>query len=107
MFGDTEAVCALAHFPNVAVKASGIPSFSSGAYPFPDTEALVRRLFESFGPRRTFWGTDLTRMRCTYYECIHQFTEHFAWLHGEDLEWVMGRGVCEWLGWPLPPAAAG
>jgi predicted TIM-barrel fold metal-dependent hydrolase len=19
----------------------------------------------------------------------------------EDLEWVMGRGVCEWLGWPL------
>jgi predicted TIM-barrel fold metal-dependent hydrolase len=21
---------------------------------------------------------------------------------GEDREWVMGRGVCEWLGWPLP-----
>ena len=23
------------------------------------------------------------------------------WLKGEDLELVMGRGICEWLGWPL------
>jgi hypothetical protein len=23
------------------------------------------------------------------------------WLKGEDLEWVMGRAVCEWLGWDL------
>ena len=23
------------------------------------------------------------------------------WPPGEDLAWVMGRGVCEWLGWPL------
>ena len=23
------------------------------------------------------------------------------WLKGEDLEWVMGRGVCEWLGWKI------
>ncbi len=100
VFEDTAAVCALARFPNVAVKASGIPSFSSEPYPFPDTHDLVQRLFESFGPKRTFWGTDLTRMRCTYYECIHQFTEHMPWLAGEDLEWVMGRGVCEWLAWP-------
>ena len=19
--------------------------------------------------------------------------------------WIMGRGLCEWLGWPLPPSA--
>jgi hypothetical protein len=37
----------------------------------------------------------------TYYECITLFTEHLPWLQGEDLEGVMGRGVCEWLGWPL------
>ncbi|MEY4793705.1 MAG: hypothetical protein RL724_641, partial [Pseudomonadota bacterium] len=23
------------------------------------------------------------------------------WLKGQDLEWVMGRAVCEWLGWNL------
>jgi hypothetical protein len=29
------------------------------------------------------------------------FTEELPWLNGEDLEWVMGRAVCEWLGWEL------
>ena len=63
--------------------------------------SIARRLFDAFGPRRTFWGTDLTRMPCTYRECIDLFTDELGWLKGEDLEWVMGRGVCEWLGWPL------
>src|SRR3989442_13290243 len=62
----------------------------------------MKTLFDAFGPKRMFWGTDLTRMPCTYYECIHLFTDHLPWLGGEDLEWVMGRGVCEWLGRPLP-----
>jgi L-fuconolactonase len=98
---DLPAVCALAKHPNVAVKASGMPSLSNERYPFADLHPHIRTLVEAFGPRRTFWGTDLTRMPCTYYECITLFTEHLPWLKGEDLEWVMGRGVCEWLGWPL------
>jgi hypothetical protein len=35
-------------------------------------------------------------------ESITPFTEELPWLKGADLEWVMGRGICEWLGWPLP-----
>ncbi|HSC26311.1 MAG TPA: amidohydrolase family protein [Vicinamibacterales bacterium] len=104
---DLPAVCALAKHPNVAVKASGMPSLSSQPYPFRDLHPHIRTLVEAFGPRRTFWGTDLTRMPCTYYECIALFTEHQPWLAGEDLEWVMGRGVCEWLGWPLPASDGG
>jgi L-fuconolactonase len=23
------------------------------------------------------------------------------WLKAEDKEWVMGRGICEWLGWKV------
>ncbi|HKB25926.1 MAG TPA: amidohydrolase family protein [Methylomirabilota bacterium] len=102
VFEDLPAVCALAKRPNVAVKASGMPSLSTEGYPFRDLHPHIRTLVEAFGPRRTFWGTDLTRMPCTYYECITLFTEHLPWLTGEDLEWVMGRGVCEWLGWPVP-----
>jgi hypothetical protein len=30
------------------------------------------------------------------------FTEEMSWLKGEDLGWVMGRGVCEWIGWKAP-----
>ena len=95
MFEDLPKVCALAKFPNVAVKASGVPSLSAETYPYRDVQPLMKTLFEAYGPQRMFWGTDLTRMPCTYYECIHLFTEHFPWLKGEDLDWVMGRGVCE------------
>ena len=101
VWDDLPAVCALAKHPNVAVKASGMPSLSTEKYPFRDLHPHIRTLVDAFGPRRTFWGTDLTRMPCTYYECITLFTEHLPWLKGDDLEWVMGRGVCEWLGWPL------
>ena len=104
VFEELPAVCALAKHPNVAVKASGMPSLSAQPYPFRDLHDAIHRLVDAFGPKRTFWGTDLTRMPCTYYECIMLFTQHLPWLKGEDLEWVMGRGVCEWLGWPLTRA---
>jgi predicted TIM-barrel fold metal-dependent hydrolase len=101
VFEDLPAVCRLAKHPNVAVKASGMPAWSTEGYPFRDLHSHIRTLVEAFGPRRTFWGTDLTRMPCTYRECIDLFTKELPWLKGEELVWVMGRGVCEWLGWPL------
>jgi hypothetical protein len=30
------------------------------------------------------------------------FTEELPWLSGHDLELVMGRAVCDWLGWQPP-----
>jgi len=96
---DLPAVCALARHRNVAIKVSGLPVLSTQPYPFSDLHDPIHALFDAFGPRRTFWGTDLTRMSCTYRECIDLFTRELPWLAGDDLEWVMGRGVCEWLGW--------
>ena len=92
----------LAKYPNVSVKASGLPGNSAEAYPFRDVEVHIRQVYDAYGPRRVFWGTDLTRMRCTYRQCVSHFTEELSWLRGEDLDLVMGRGVCEWLDWPLP-----
>ena len=100
-FDNLPQVCRLARHPNVAVKASGMPSLSAEPYPFRDLHPHIRTLVDAFGPQRTFWGTDLTRLPCTYYECITLFTEHLPWLQGDDLEWVMGRAICEWLDWPL------
>jgi len=42
-----------------------------------------------------------TRLPCTYRQGITLFTEELAWLGPEGREWIMGRGVCEWLGWKL------
>jgi len=30
------------------------------------------------------------------------FTDELPWLQGKDKELVMGRAVCEWLGWKHP-----
>src|SRR4029077_8437484 len=51
-FEDLPKVCALAKLPNVAVKASGMPSLSAEHYPFRDLHPHIRRLVDAFGPRR-------------------------------------------------------
>ena len=101
-FGDLPQLLALAKYPNVAAKASALPRASSEAHPYPNLHPYLRQVFDAFGPKRMFWGTDLTGVPCTYRQAIAMFTEELPWLRGDDLEWVMGRGVCEWLGWPLP-----
>ncbi len=98
-FVDIDHLIDLAKWPNVAVKASALPFYSAESYPFADVQPYLRRTFDAYGPRRVFWGSDLTRMRCPYRETIKLFTEELAWLRGGDLESVMGRGICAWLGW--------
>jgi predicted TIM-barrel fold metal-dependent hydrolase len=95
----------LAAFPNVAVKATALPDSVPDPFPFQSLHEPLRQVFDAFGPRRLFWGSDLTRLKCPYSECVRLFTEELSFLSGEDKEWVMGRGVMEWLGWN-PPALA-
>jgi len=101
-FAELPQLLALARRPNVAAKASALPRYSSEAYPYPRLHPYLRRVFDAFGPRRMFWGTDLTGIPCSYAQAIALFAEELPWLQGEDLEWVMGRALCDWLGWQLP-----
>ncbi|HKW92803.1 MAG TPA: amidohydrolase family protein [Methylomirabilota bacterium] len=94
---------ALARHANVAIKATGAPSYSSEPYPYRNIHDHLRRIYDAFGPARMFWGTDITRMPCPWRQCVTLFTEELPWLSGKDRELVMGRAVCDWLGWPLPP----
>ena len=90
---------ALARHPNVAVKTTGAPGYSSEGYPFRPIQPYLQQIYEAFGPDRMFWGTDITRMQCTYRQCVRLFTEALPWLSGRDLDLVMGEAVCNWLGW--------
>jgi predicted TIM-barrel fold metal-dependent hydrolase len=100
---DLDQLCALAKLPNVAVKATGAPGYSNAVYPFGDIHDGLHRIFDAYGPTRFFWGTDLTRMPCSYRQCVTMFTEELPWLKGRDLELVMGQGVSDWLGWQRKP----
>jgi L-fuconolactonase len=100
-FADLANLLALARRPNVAAKTSALPCFSSEPYPYRNLHSYLREVFDAFGPRRMFWGTDLTRLPCSYRQAVTMFTEELAWLSRADLELVMGRALCDWLGWPV------
>lgn len=96
---------ALAKYPNVAVKATGAPGYSSEAYPFPKMHIYLRQIFDSFGPHRMFWGTDITKMPVSWRQCVTMFTEELSWLTGKDKALVMGQALCAWWGWDRSPYA--
>ena len=99
-FADLPTLLALAKRPNVAAKASALPCFSSDPYPYRNIHGYIRQVFDAFGPLRTFWGTDLSRLPCSYRQAVTMFTEELPFLSERDKEWVMGRAICAWLGWP-------
>jgi predicted TIM-barrel fold metal-dependent hydrolase len=90
---------ALARFPNVAVKATGAPGYSAQPYPFPIMQTYLRQIYDAFGPQRMFWGTDITKMPCSWRECVTMFTEASPWLSEADKRLVMGEAICAWWGW--------
>jgi predicted TIM-barrel fold metal-dependent hydrolase len=98
-----ELLLPAARHPNVAVKASAAPTYSTEPYPFPKLRDPIRRVVEAFGPQRVFWGSDFSRLPCSYRQCVTHFTEELG-LTEPNKEWVMGRGIAEWLRWPLPAA---
>jgi predicted TIM-barrel fold metal-dependent hydrolase len=101
-FADLPELCALARRPNVAVKASALPCYTTEPYPFRGLHPHIRRVYDAYGPRRMFWGTDWTRLPCPWRQALTLFTEELPWLSPPDQEWIMGRGLSEWLGWSMP-----
>jgi predicted TIM-barrel fold metal-dependent hydrolase len=105
-FTNLPQVLALAKYPNVAIKATGAPHYSSQPYPFRNIHPFLRQIFDAFGPDRFFWGTDITRMPCSWRQCVTMFTEEMDWLTESDKELIMGRALCNWLEWHLPTGRA-
>ncbi|MBI3936649.1 MAG: amidohydrolase [Betaproteobacteria bacterium] len=97
-FREFDKLLPIAKRPNVAAKVSALPFFSTDKYPYRSLHGYIRQAYDAFGPRRLFWGTDLSRSPIPYRQHVTMFTEEIPWLSSEDKEWIMGRGVCEWLG---------
>ena len=68
---------------------------------FRNLHTHLRQIDDAFGPARMFWGTDITRMPCSWRQCVTPFAEELPWLRGRDRELVMGRAICDWLGWNI------
>jgi predicted TIM-barrel fold metal-dependent hydrolase len=78
-FPNMKDLTALSKLPNVAVKLTGGP-------------------FYAFGPRRLFWGTDITKMPCSWRQCLTHFQE-IDWIPDADKKLILGDAICDWIGW--------
>jgi L-fuconolactonase len=96
-----DEIIKMARLPNVAVKVSALPCYVAERYPFPTLHPLIHRVVDAFGPQRCFWGTDLSHLPCPYKQVVELFTEELKFLSSTDKEWIMGRGIAEWLHWPF------
>ncbi|MET0503318.1 MAG: amidohydrolase family protein [Candidatus Binatia bacterium] len=103
--GAVDSLVKLARLKNVAVKVSALPCYVEEPYPFPTLHPLIRRVVDAFGPQRCFWGTDLSHLTSSYKQCLTLFTEELKFLSDNDKEWILGRGIAEWLPWPLSQPA--
>ena len=102
--GTAEAIAevvGLARHLNISVKLSAAPAYSTEPYPFRDMTPHIRRLFDTYGPQRCYWGTDMTNSftRASYRQRITHFTEELPFLSETDKDWVMGRAITARLNW--------
>ena len=80
-----DAAAALAKYPNVSIKLSAAPAYSSEPYPFSDMNGHIKRLFDAYGPQRSYWGSDVTQgfAKASYKERIAHFLQELKFLSEE------------------------
>lgn len=88
--------------PNVYVKVSAVPGYSTHPYPYDNITQYVKSCVAKMGANRCFWGTDMTRItdtkHITYKQTVEHFTKHMGFVEAE-LEQIMGKGLCDTIGW--------
>jgi L-fuconolactonase len=102
---DLREMTELASLPNVSVKVSALPLYSDEPFPHADTRHLVTTLVGAFGPERCFWGTDVTRLGCSYRAAV-EMMESMPFRSPGERELVMGEALLGWLAWTSTPAPA-
>lgn len=98
-FSSMPEVAKLARHPNIAVKVTGGPQYVTDGYPFKSLTPYYKAVYDAFGPHRMFWGTDITRMPCSWGECVTAFRDHQTWIPAAELPVIMGQGIKQWLKW--------
>ena len=90
-----ESLVALERYPKVFVKISHTWSLSKQSYPWLDSQQLVKRLYDSFGPRRLMWATDwpIAKERATYAQRLTVVRDDMKFLNAGDKSWILSKTV--------------
>jgi predicted TIM-barrel fold metal-dependent hydrolase len=90
-----QLLLALARYPNVFVKISHMWSLSAQPYPYRDADAQVKRLNDTFGPKRLMWGTDwpISLKQLPYNKAVALYRDHLDFLPIQDREQILSKTV--------------
>src|SRR5215467_2020442 len=90
-----DMLIALKRYPKVFVKVSHTWSLSKQDYPYLDSQAQVKRLYDAFGPQRLMAGTDwpLVEGYCGYAKAVDIARNQMKFLNEEDKSWIMSRTI--------------
>ena len=98
---ELDKLLALIRYPKVFVKISHTWSLSKSDYPWMDSHALVKRLYDKFGPKRLMWATDwpIAKERATYAQRLKVIRNGMKFLNEDDKRWLLSKTVHEV--WPF------
>lgn len=85
----------LKRYPKLVVKISHTWSLSKQQFPFRDTFAQVKALYDHFGPKRLMWGTDwpVSEHRATYPQTLEIVRDHMDFLNEDDKSWMLSKTI--------------
>ena len=83
---ELKKLLALARHDRVFVKLSHLWSLSRKAYPYRDTHAMVRKIYDAFGPKRLMWGTDWPGVEeyCGYGKALALYRDEIPFFTDDD-----------------------
>ena len=87
-------LCALSKHPNVYVKISAFYAFGTRKPPYLEQIPKIKRLFESFGPRKLMWASDCPYQLengNTYGASISLVRDRLDFLSDTDKDWLLRR----------------
>lgn len=102
--GDVLELLKCADFPNIGVKVSGFNYNSKFKwdYPFADSRTLFKKIYESFGADRLYWGSDFPASRdtLTYSQSIEVVRKYCDFVPESDMALILGENLNRLLNSP-------
>lgn len=90
-------ILALAKFPKVYIKYSGVGYSSNQPYPHADAAPVVRRAYDAFGPERMLWG-GLGANAQAFEQATRLFDQMFAFASEADRARIRGGNAIRLFG---------
>ncbi|HVJ67992.1 MAG TPA: amidohydrolase family protein [Caulifigura sp.] len=91
---DLDRLAGLARFPNVNAKLSAFYGHGDKKPPYDEIIPIIRRCYESFGPKRLMWASDCPYQLFganTYEDSIALVRDKLDFVTDEDRQWMLKK----------------